>query len=110
MAVSFFYTLVVWDRISFAATNLSVALKGMRSTLDIPFVGVYVLAITFLWTIWWVCAFVGTFDFLNDDAELSNDWMSVVVVFFIFSYYWTFQVIKVRFCIVHVIYYFCGMQ
>jgi len=94
MAVSFFYTLVVWDRISFAATNLSVALKGMRSTLDIPFVGVCVLAITILWTIWWVCAFVGTFDFLNDDTELSNDWMSVVVVFFIFSYYWTFQVIK----------------
>lgn len=94
LALSFFYTVVVWDRISFAATNLSVALKGMRSTMDIPFVGLGVLAATFLWTNLWICAFVGTFDFLNDDADLSNDWMSVVIVFFLFSYYWTFQVIK----------------
>jgi len=41
------------------------------------------------------CAFIGTFDFLNDDEELSNNWMSVIIVFFLFSYYWTFQVIKV---------------
>lgn len=94
LAVSVTYTVVVWDRIAFAATNLSVALKGMRSTLDVPFVGVCVLATTILWTIWWICAFIGTFDFLNDDEDLSNDWMSVVVVFFVFSYYWTFQVIK----------------
>ena len=86
---------MVWDRVPFAATNLNVALKGMRSTLDVPFVGLGVLAVTFLWTIWWICAFVGTFDFLNDDDELSNDWMSMVVIFFLFSYYWTFQVIKV---------------
>ena len=89
------YTVVVWDRISFAATNFSVALKGMRSTLDIPFVGICVLAMSFLWTILWFCAFIGTFDFINDEEELSNNWMSVVVVFFLFSYYWTFQVIKV---------------
>jgi len=94
LALSSSYTFVVWDRIPFAATNLSVALKGMRSTLDIPIVGLCVLTITFLWTIWWICAFVGTFNFLHDDEELSNDWMSVVVVFFFFSYYWTFQVIK----------------
>jgi len=94
LALSFLYTCVVWDRIPFAATNLGVALKGMKSTLDVPFVGVCVLATTFLWTIWWICAFVGTFDFLNDDEELSNNWMCVVVVFFGFSYYWTLQVIK----------------
>mmetsp|Transcript_53703 Transcript_53703/g.114060 ORF Transcript_53703/g.114060 Transcript_53703/m.114060 type:complete len:875 (-) Transcript_53703:197-2821(-) len=94
LVLSSAYAVVVWDRVPFAATNLSVALKGMRSTLDVPIVGVCVLAITFLWTIWWICAFVGMFDFLNDDEGLSNDWMSVVLVFFLFSYYWTFQVIK----------------
>ena len=98
LALSFFYTVVVWDRISFAATNLSVALKGMRSTLDVPFVGLGVLGATFLWTVWWICAFIGTFDFLNDDEGLSNNWMSVVIVFFLFSYYWTFEVIKVSVC------------
>lgn len=96
LTLSFVYTIVVWDRIPFAATNLSVALKGMRSTLDIPFTGICVLMVSFLWTIWWICAFVGVFDFLNDDAELSDGWMAVVVGFFLFSYYWTIQVIKVR--------------
>lgn len=89
------YTVVVWDRITFAATNLSVSLKGTRSSLDILFVGLSVLGLTYLWTILWICGFIGTFDFLNDDEELSNNWMSVVIVFFLFSYYWTFQVIKV---------------
>jgi hypothetical protein len=95
LTLSFLYTVVVWDRISFAATNLSVALKGMREMLVIVFVGLCVLAMTFMWTIWWMCAFIGTFNFLNDDEGLSNDWMSVVVAFYFFSYYWTFQVIKV---------------
>ena len=89
------YALVVWDTVPFAGTNLRVALKGMRCTLDIPCAGVGVLALTFAWTIWWICAFVGTFNFLNGAEELSNGWMSVVMVFFVFSYYWTFQVIKV---------------
>jgi hypothetical protein len=95
LTLSLLYTVTVWDRISFAATNLSVALKVLRETLVIIFVGLCVLAMTFLWTIWWMCAFIGTFNFLNDDEGLSNDWMSVVVAFYFFSYYWTFQVIKV---------------
>ena len=95
LGTSFVYTVVVWDRIPFAATNLSVALKGMRSTLDIPFLGVCLLAVSFIWTIWWICSFVGVFDFLSDTEELSDDWMFVVIVFYVFSYYWTMQVIKV---------------
>jgi hypothetical protein len=90
------YTVVVWDRIAFAATNLSVALKGMRSTFDIPCVGYCVLAVTFLWTVWWIFALIGTLNFLSDDEEISDDLIYVVVAFFLFSYYWTFQVIKVR--------------
>ena len=86
---------MVWDRIAFAATNLSVALKGMRSTFDIPCVGYCVLAVTFLWTVWWIFALIGTLNFLSDDEEISDDLIYVVVAFFLFSYYWTFQVIKV---------------
>ncbi|KAL7520520.1 hypothetical protein ACHAWX_005241 [Stephanocyclus meneghinianus] len=94
LLLSFFYTVVVWDRIPFAATNLSVALKGMRSALDIPLMGVCVLIVSFLWTIWWICSFVGVFDFLEECEQLSNDWLVVVIVFYLFSYYWTIQVIK----------------
>ena len=89
------YTWVVWDRIPFAATNLSVALKGMRRTLDIPILGVCNLVATFAWTICWICAFFGASDYLWNEEELSNNWMVVVVIFFFFSYYWTTQVIKV---------------
>ena len=98
LALSSFYTVVVWDRIPFAATNLSVALKGMRSTLDIPFVGFCILVVSFLWTIWWICAFIGVFNFVNDVDDLSNNWMSVVRVFFLFSYFWTIEVMKVSYC------------
>jgi len=94
LAISACYTWVVWDRIPFAATNLSVALKGMRGTLDIPLLGVCNLVATFAWTICWICAFFGASDYLWNEEELSNDWMVVVVIFFFFSYYWTTQVIK----------------
>lgn len=94
LTISFLYTVMVWNRISFAATNLSVALKAMRGMLDILFVGLCVLAATFLWTIWWICSFIGTYNFLYEDEGLSNDWISIVVVFYVCSYYWTFQVIK----------------
>ena len=93
--LSIVYTIVVWDRIAFAATNLSVALKGMRSTFAIPCVGFCVLAITFLWTVWWIFALIGTMNFLSDDDDISDGLIYVVVAFFLFSYYWTFQVIKV---------------
>jgi hypothetical protein len=93
--LSIVYTIVVWDRIAFAATNLSVALKGMRSRFDIPCVGFCVLAITFLWTVWWIFALIGTLNFLSDDEDISDGLIYVVVAFFLFSYYWTFQVIKV---------------
>eukprot|EP00804_Cyclotella_cryptica_P027516 CCRYP_007474-RA/>CCRYP_007474-RA protein AED:0.03 eAED:0.03 QI:1507/1/1/1/1/1/3/159/529 len=94
LVLSFVYTVVVWDRIPFAATNLSVALKGMRSALDIPLVGVCVLVVSFLWSVGWICSFVGVFNFLEECEQLSKEWMVVVIVFYLFSYYWTIQVIK----------------
>ena len=89
------YTWFVWDRIPFAATNLSVALKGMRETLDIPLIGVCNLMVTFAWTMCWIYAFFGASDYLWNEQDLSDTCMVVVVAFFFFSYYWTIQVIKV---------------
>ena len=95
LSLSFIYTVWVWNKISFASVNLSVALKAMRSMLSIVFVGLCVSALTFLWTIWWMCSFIGTFNFLYEDKGLSNNWIIVVVCFYIISYCWTFQVLKV---------------
>ena len=97
LVISFIYTSIVWERILFAATNLSVALKGMKSALDIPLLGVCTLVTSFLWTIWCLCSFVGVFDFLSDCDQLSDNWMIVVVAFYLFSYCWTIQIIKVRY-------------
>lgn len=97
LVVSSVYSTVVWDRIHFASTNLAVALKSMRGTLDIPLIGVVALSTSFLWTIWCICSFVGVFDFLSDCEQLSDDWTVVVIVFYLFSYCWTIQVIKVNF-------------
>ena len=96
MVWSCVYTLVSWDRIPFAATNLSVALMGMRSTLDILLLGMCIVTSMFLYTVMWLCAAIGTYDYISDEESLSNDWLSVIVVLFGFSYVWTFQVIKVR--------------
>mmetsp|Transcript_6503 Transcript_6503/g.14722 ORF Transcript_6503/g.14722 Transcript_6503/m.14722 type:complete len:765 (-) Transcript_6503:182-2476(-) len=94
MVWSCVYTLVSWDRIPFAATNLSVALMGMRSTLDILLLGMCIVTSMFLYTVMWLCAAIGTYDYISDEEGVSNDWLGVIVVLFGFSYVWTFQVIK----------------
>ena len=104
MIMSACYAWVVWDRIPFAATNLSVALKGMRKSLDIPFIGFCNLVTTFTWTICWICAFFGASDYLWNEEKLSNNWMVAVALFFLFSYYWTAQVLKVSQQHVYVLY------
>ncbi|KAL7514016.1 hypothetical protein ACHAXN_011255 [Cyclotella atomus] len=91
LVLSSIYTLVVWDRIHLASTNLRVALKCMKRTLDIPLVGVGALLVSFFWTIWCICSFVGVFDFLSDCEQLSDDWMVVVIIFYILTYCWTIQ-------------------
>ena len=96
MVWSCVYSLVSWDRIPFAATNLSVALMGMRSTLDILLLGICIVTSMFLYTVMWLCAAIGTYDYISDEEDVSNEWLGVIVILFGFSYVWTFQVIKVR--------------
>lgn len=96
LVCSLIYSVITWHRIPFAATNLNVALRGMRSMLDIPLLGFGALSVSFLWTIWCICSFVGVFDFLTESEQISDDWLIVVTICYLLSYYWTIQVIKVR--------------
>jgi len=102
------YTIIVWDRIPFAATNLHTALCAMRCTADITLVGLGFVVVTFLWCWMWCAAFIGVVDNINtsDCAELDKDdddyecikqanryhWW--VYALLLFSFYWTSLVLK----------------
>jgi hypothetical protein len=109
LALSLAYSIVVWDRIPFATTNLHTALVGMKSSADILLIGFTMMLVSFLWTITWMIAFLGIYDHYLDNAdhELSNSitWVGLGVTLGMFtSYVWTFHVIMVSllcfFCIV----------
>lgn len=97
------YTIVVWDRIPFAATNLHTALAAMQSTADITLLGMSMLLVAFAWCLVWCMAFIGLVDTLDvcepgDKAcrdDLNNHNNIVLYVVFFLSFCWTNQVIKV---------------
>ncbi len=100
LAISLAYSIVVWDRIPFATTNLNTALAGIKSSADILLIGFAMMVVAFLWTITWMIAFLGIYDHYLDNAEheLSKNitWVGLSVSLGMFiSYFWTFYVIMV---------------
>lgn len=97
------YTIVVWDRIPFAATNLHTALAAMQSTADITLLGMSMILVAFAWCLVWCMAFIGLVDTLDvcepgDKAcrdDLNNHNNVLLYVVFFLSFCWTNQVIKV---------------
>jgi hypothetical protein len=97
------YTVVVWDRIPFSATNLHMALVAMQSTADITLLGMSMILVAFAWCLVWCMAFIGLVDTLDvcepgdkacrDDLVNHNN-VFLYIVFFL-SFCWTNQVIKV---------------
>ncbi len=100
LAISIAYSIVVWDRIPFATTNLHTALVGIKSSADILLAGFAMMIIAFCWTMTWMVAFLGIYDHYLDNAdhELKNNitWVGLSVSFaMLISYVWTFNVIQV---------------
>ena len=103
LAVSLGYSIVVWDRIPFAATNLDTALCGVKCSADVLFVGLAMMICAFFWTIGWSIALLGIYDHYLDKIAAENDHSNSVTVtglcvyagMFI-SYFWTLNVMKVR--------------
>ena len=101
LAISLAYSIVVWDRISFATTNLHTALVGIKSSADVLMVGFAMMVVAFAWTITWMVALLGIYDnYLdNNDHELTSNttWEGLSVCLgMLTSYIWTFHVIMVR--------------
>ena len=100
LAISIAYSIVVWDRIPFATTNLHTALVGIKSSADILLAGFAMMIVAFCWTMTWMVAFLGIYDHYLDNAdhELKNNitWVGLSVSFaMLISYVWTFNVIQV---------------
>ncbi len=101
LAISLAYSIVVWDRISFATTNLHTALVGIKSSADILLVGFSMMLVAFLWTMIWMVAFLSIYDYYLDDAEhelkisITYEGLGVSSAM-IMSYIWTLNVIMVR--------------
>lgn len=100
LALSSGYCIVVWDRVPFATTNMRIALNGMKCTADILMVAFGMMMVAFLWSLLWAVSFLGIYDVFLSTKDAHNDQNSVnkigVVVYFgmIFSYIWTYNVIK----------------
>mmetsp|Transcript_33632 Transcript_33632/g.50155 ORF Transcript_33632/g.50155 Transcript_33632/m.50155 type:complete len:1010 (-) Transcript_33632:681-3710(-) len=91
------YVVVVWERVPFSATVLNTSLYGMRCTADIMSFGFFMTIVAFGWTVLWMLAFIGVYDYMNDTRnEQRFEGRGDGIFFFVFSlsYFWTFQVIK----------------
>ena len=86
------YTVWVWDRIPFAATNLYVALCAIQSTADVTLMGMLMMLLSMGWCLLWITACIG----VVENIDMTKGATMVVYTLFISSFCWTNLVIKVR--------------
>lgn len=95
LALTLAFTLWVWERIPFAATNMQVALFAVCESSDILLLGMGTLVVTSAWCILWSMAFAGI---VNTMKPLSvSDFTSHVSIYLVMltSFCWTNVVIVV---------------
>lgn len=94
---SLYYAYVVWNRIPFAASNLVTAISAVRANMGLAFFAYSNLIVSFLWSVWWAIAFIGTSYIVgncNPDGTCEGQLNGWAVFLFLVSYFWTAQVIK----------------
>ena len=95
--VMVYYAFRVWDRIPFAAANLSTAVTAVRANLGLTFYSYLAVVTVFLWSIWWSVASMSTIYVTNGcqaDGNCESDVNAGIVFLFLLAYYWTTQVIS----------------
>lgn len=92
------YMFVVWDRIPFASANLTTALTGVRDNLSLVGVAFLFQFLTLIFSIFYSFTFVGLHNVTHNGelAEISDRSMIGLNVLLWVSFYWTFQVLRVR--------------
>jgi Plasma-membrane choline transporter len=92
-----FYTCRAWNRIPFAAANLSTAVSAIRSNMGLAFYAYWSVLLVFLWSAWWSVASFSTLYVTNGcqvDGNCETQVNGGIIFLFFLSYYWTAQVIR----------------
>jgi len=97
------YTMRVWNRIPYAASNLRSAITAIQANMGIALVAFSTIPVHSVWLALWFFAFVGTTqtDLFQAQEQHSVDGSEdtispigyMIVLLFLLSYYWTAQVI-----------------
>ena len=92
------YMFVVWDCIPFASANLTTALTGVRDNLGLVGVAFLFQFLALVCSIYYTFTFVGLHDAMHAGAlkGISDNAMIVLDALLLVSYYWTYQVLRVR--------------
>lgn len=97
LALSVAYTFIVWDRITFSATNLLTALNGVHAFPGTVGVAFIFQALALGWSVYYGIVLAGIYDAIQEDKlSLPPNMDICVYVLLGISYYWTFRVFSVR--------------
>lgn len=98
-ALSTWYAWAIWNRIPFAASNLATALTAVRSNLGVALVSYGMVLVAVVWTLLWMISLIGIYVRSADchQGVCEGHINGGVAIFFLLSFYWTQQVIKVSY-------------
>jgi len=91
------YTYSQWERIPFAAANLGTAVTAVQNNLELLVHAYSSIILLFGWSIIWILISVSVLYEVGDcngGLNCQNDINLMVVGGLLFSFYWTFQIIK----------------
>jgi hypothetical protein len=92
-----FYTCRVWNRVPFAAANLTTAVAAVRANMGLAFYAYWSVLLVFLWSAWWSVVSFSTVYVTNGcqpDGNCAKELNGGIIFLFLLSYYWTAQVIR----------------
>ena len=91
------YTLIVWDRIPFAAANLLTALSGIRAFPGTILVALGFQLLTLAYSITFSIVVVGVYDEIQEHRKMEIPPRVAYVIYVLLgiSFYWTYQVLEV---------------
>ena len=97
LALSVAYAFIVWDRIPFAAANLTTALSAIRTHPGLVLVAVASQILALGWSIYYCIVVVGVYDSIRVGKLAVHHRVAVLIYVLLgMSFYWTYQVLLVR--------------
>uniref|UniRef100_A0A7S1CX49 Choline transporter-like protein n=1 Tax=Cyclophora tenuis TaxID=216820 RepID=A0A7S1CX49_CYCTE len=93
------YAFAVWDRIPFAAANLTTGVTAIRTNIGVAFVPVLMSLLAWVYIFFWVVALYGTFmtsdqNCDQNDKHCNRKIEEVIVAIYLVALFWTLQVIS----------------